>query len=133
MRKMTITEASEFLKTLRWQYAKSYPTAPHEYTCLAWKPDAKQQMIDFAGLIQNNGYKEQFYSKTFTVLQIGDMKYWTMDFPLENTDLINRTYVDDSLKEQIAEYVQFPDFKFKKGMTLDDIKNQEGAYETKNI
>ena len=130
---MTITEASEFLKTLRWQYAKSYPTAPHEYTCLAWKPDAKQQMIDFAGLIQNNGYKEQFYSKTFTVLQIGDMKYWTMDFPLENTDLINRTYVDDSLKEQIAEYVQFPDFKFKKGMTLDDIKNQEGAYETKNI
>ena len=67
------------------------------------------------------------------MLQIGDMKYWTMDFPLENTDLINRTYVDDSLKEQIAEYVQFPDFKFKKGMTLDDIKNQEGAYETKNI
>ena len=130
---MTIKEASEFLKSLRWQYAKTYPTAPHEYTCLEWKPDAKQQMVDFAELIQNNGYKEQFYSKTFTVLQIGDMKYWTMDFPLENTDLINRTYVDDSLKEKIAEYVQFPDFKFKKGMTLDDIKNQEGAYETKNI
>ena len=130
---MTIKEASEFLKSLRWQYAKTYPTAPHEYTCLEWKPDAKQQMVDFAELIQNNGYKEQFYSKTFTVQQIGDMKYWTMDFPLENTDLINRTYVDDSKKEQIAKYVQSPDFKFKKGMTLDDIKNQEGAYETKNI
>lgn len=130
---MTIKEASEFLKSLRWQYAKTYPTAPHEYTCLEWKSDAKQQMIDFAGLIQNNGYKEQFYSKTFTVLQIGDMKYWTMDFPLENTDLINRTYVDDSLKEQIKKYVQSPDFKFEKGMTLDDIKNQGGAYETKNI
>ena len=130
---MTIKEASEFLKSLRWQYAKTYPTAPHEYTCLEWKPDAKQQMVDFAEFIQNNGYKEQFYSKTFIVLQIGDMKYWTMDFPLENTDLINRTYVDDSKKEQIAKYVQSPDFKFKKGMTLDDIKNQEGAYETKNI
>ena len=133
---MTITEASEFLKSLRWQYAKTYPTAPHEYTCLAWKPDAKRQMVDFAELIQTNGYKEQFYSKTFTVLQICDMKYWTMDFPLENTDLINRTYADDSLKEQIKKYVLSPDFKFEKGMSLDDIKNQcnsGGEYETENL
>ena len=128
---MTISEAEKYLQSLKWQYAKTYPSAPHEYTCLAWKPDAKHQMVDFARLIQDEGFTEIFANREYKVLVIGGMKYWTMDFPLENTDLINRTYADDSLKEQIAKYVRSPDFKFEKGMTLDDIKNQcnsGGAY-----
>ena len=119
---MTISEAEKYLQSVRWQYAKTYPNAPHEYTCLAWKPDTKQQMIDFARLIQDEGFTEIFANREYKVLVIGGMKYWTMDFPLENTDLINRTYADNSLKEQIAKYVLSPDFKFEKGMTLDDIK-----------
>lgn len=119
---MTISEAEKYLQSVRWQYAKTYPNAPHEYTCLAWKPDTKQQMTDFARLIQDAGFTEIFANRGYKVLVIGGMKYWTMDFPLENTDLINRTYADNSLKEQIAKYVQSPDFKFEKGMTLDDIK-----------
>ena len=125
---MTISEAEKYLQSLKWQYAKTYPSAPHEYTCLAWKLDTKHQMIDFARLIQDEGFTEIFAKREYKVLIIGEMKYWTMDFPLENTDLINRTYADDSLKEQIAKIVQSSDFKFEKGMSLDDIKNQGGVY-----
>ena len=56
---MTLHEAEEFLSSVRWQYAKTYPQCPHEYTCLAWSPDVKQKMIDFASLIQNEGYTEK--------------------------------------------------------------------------
>ena len=125
---MTLEEAESYVKQVRWQYAKTYVTAPHEYTCLDWNENLHAQMVDFAYFIKINGYTEIFGKKAFRVFKIGEMKYWTMDFPLENTDLINRTYVDDSLKEQIAKYVQAPDFKFEKGMTLDDIKNLGGAY-----
>ncbi len=125
---ITISEAEKYLQSLKWQYAKTYPSAPHEYTCLAWKPDTKHQMVDFARLIQDEGFTEIFEKREYKILVIGEMKYWTMDFPLENTDLINRTYADDSLKEQITNYVQSPDFKFEKGMSLDNIKNQGGVY-----
>ena len=59
-------------------------------------------MIDFADFILENGYKEQFYSKTYTVLQIGDYKYWSMDFPTVNTNLINRTFIDAERKAKVV-------------------------------
>ena len=103
---MTLEEAKEYIQSVRWQYAKTYVTAPHEYTVLDWNPETKQQMIDFADFILANGYKEQFYSKTFTVLQIGEYKYWSMDFPTVNTNLINRTFIDDERKAKIVKFVQ---------------------------
>ena len=121
---MTLDEAKEYIKSVRWQYAKTYVTAPHEYTVLDWKPETKEQMIDFANFILANGYKEQFYSKTFTVLQIDEYKYWSMDFPTENTDLINRTFIDDERKAKIVKFVQTPDFKHVYKMSLRDVEEQ---------
>ena len=121
---MNLTEAKQYIQSVRWQYAKTYVTAPHEYTVLDWKPETKQQMIDFADFILDNGYKEQFYSKTFTVLQIDEYKYWSMDFPTTNTNLINRTFIDDKRKAKIIEYVQSPGFKHKYGMSLKNVEDQ---------
>ena len=121
---MTLEEAKEYIKSVRWQYAKTYVTAPHEYTVLEWKPETKQQMIDFADFIQANGYKEQFYSKTFTVLKIDEYKYWSMDFPTENTNLINRTFMDDERKAKIVEFVQSPAFKHVYKMSMEDVEEQ---------
>ena len=67
-----------------------------------------KSMLDFADFILANGYKEQFYSKTFTVLQIDEYKYWSMDFPTVNTNLINRTFIDDERKAKIKKFVQTP-------------------------
>ena len=121
---MTLTEAKQYIESVRWQYAKTYPTAPHEYTVLDWKPETKQQMIDFADFILANGYKEQFYSKTYTVLQIDEYKYWSMDFPTVNTNLINRTFVDEERKANIVKFVQTPEFKHVYKMSLIDVEIQ---------
>ena len=85
----------------------------NSYIDLALLAKILEQMIAFARLIQDVGFTEIFANRVYKVLIIGGMKYWTMDFPLENTDLINRTYADNSLKEQIAKYVLSPDFKFE--------------------
>ena len=53
---MTLEEAEDYVKKVRWQYAKTYITAPHEYTCLEWNKDLHSQMIDFAYFIKINGY-----------------------------------------------------------------------------
>ena len=121
---MTLEEAKQYIQSVRWQYAKTYVTAPHEYTVLDWKPETKQQMIEFADFILANGYKEQFYSKTFAVLQIDEYKYWSMDFPTVNTNLINRTFIDDERKAKIVKFVQSPEFKFVYKMSLKDVENQ---------
>lgn len=81
-------------------------------------------MIDFADFILTNGYKEQFYSKTFTVLQIDEYKYWSMDLPTENTDLINRTFIDEERKAKIVKFVQSPAFKHVYKMSLEDVEKQ---------
>lgn len=123
---MTLEQAETFLSSIRWQYAKTYPTCPHEYTCLSLQLEIKQQMIDFARLIQKAGYTERFGKRDYRVLVIGNMKYWTMDFPLENTDLINRTYVDEQFRAKIASYVQSTVFVHKQGMSLEDVVAEMG-------
>ena len=121
---MTFEEAEEYVKKVRWQYAKTYVTAPHEYTCLEWNEDFHAQMVDFAYLIKINGYTEIFGKKAFRVLQIGEMKYWTMDSPLEITNLVNRTFVDNSRREKIIKFVQSEDFIHEKGMSLADVEQR---------
>ena len=81
-------------------------------------------MVDFAYFIKINGYTEIFGKKAFRVLHIGEMKYWTMDSPLENTNLVNRTFVDDSRREKIIKFVQSEDFIHEKGMSLADVEQR---------
>lgn len=121
---MNLTEAEKFVESLRWQYAKSYPTAPHEYSVLRWNPENKDKFIDFANTIIEYGRDEKFYSKMFRVLDLGEYKYWTMDFPIENTDLINRTYNNDELKIKLTMFIKSANFKYEKGITLNDIRSQ---------
>lgn len=131
---MTIEEAKQYIQSVRWQYAKTYVTAPHEYTVLDWAPETQQKMIDFANFILDNGHKEKFYSKKFTVLEIDDMKYWSMDFPTNNTNLINRTFVDDNRKNKIIDFVKSEHFIHHTGMSLYDVEkdmnNEFGSFST---
>lgn len=119
---MTLEEAKQYISSVRWQYAKTYITAPHEYTVLDWAPETQKQMIDFANFILDNGHKEKFYSKNFIVLEIEDMKYWSMDFPTEKTNLINRTFIDDARKSKIIDFVKSDRFFHRKGMSLHDVE-----------
>ena len=119
---MTFEEAEKYVNELKWQYAKTYPQCPHEYTCLSWKPEDKAKMVEFAYFIRDNGYTERWGRFSSRVLNIGEMKYWTMDFPLEKTDLINRAYIDNKFRSQLSEFVKSADFQYVRGMSLSDIK-----------
>lgn len=125
---MNLDEAKEYVNKVRWQYAKTYPKAPHEYTVLSWKPELQQEMVDFAKLIREQGRDEYYYKKKFKVLDIDEYKYWTMDEVVYDTDLINRTYNDDEFKEKLIEYTTSPFFVFTRGMTLEDVRSGYEVY-----
>lgn len=124
---MTFEEAEKYVNQVRWQYAKTYPTAPHEYTCLDWNQKLHAKMVDFAYFVKINGYTEIFGKCAFRCLNIGEYKYWTMDDPWDKTDLINRTFVDNDKRMEVIGFVQTPDFKFQQGMCLADILKQSEA------
>jgi len=83
----------EFIKNVRWQKAKD---KTHEYTVLAWKPELKTEFREFVSAIYKFGYKEKFQATTYTYLTIDGYTYWTMNYRVEATILVNRKLADDS-------------------------------------
>ena len=47
-----------------------------------------------------------------------------MDFPTVNTNLINRTFINEERKAKIVKFVQTPAFKHVYGMSLKDVEKQ---------
>jgi hypothetical protein len=97
---MTIDEARNYISRVKWQFAKSMPKSPHEYTRRAWAP-TDEEFVALVNLIRAEGEvrpwpkppKKARYA--FTYLTIGEWRYWTMGSPIEETILINRARVDD--------------------------------------
>lgn len=85
-----------------WIFAKTMPQNPHWYTLRkAWRDDrAFEQAVT---TIRQYGSQEQYRNSWYTVLDINDMRYWTMGASLDQTILINRKRVDASADyDQIA-------------------------------
>ena len=87
----------EWIDSHKWTTAKSYAKkAPHEYLL---KEKITQVdgvvMVAFAKYIKENGYVEYFYQTPFTYLNIGEYKYWTMDYPLYKTSIVNRCPIEN--------------------------------------
>lgn len=75
-----------------WTFAKTMASIPHEYTVRKqWESEADFE--DFVVYIRENGYAEQFYSKTFIYLNIDGYKYWTMGASVYETTIINRAKI----------------------------------------
>ena len=79
----------DLLLAQQWIFAKTMPDNPHWYTLRKrWQRDE-----DFAWTVETirrYGYEEIYEGWPYTVLNIDDMKYWTMGAPVEETILINR-------------------------------------------
>ncbi len=82
-----------YIQKVDWIYAKTYPTAPHEYTLRKAKPELDADFMRFAGLIRAEGYDEKFCDKTYRYLDVDGYQYWTMDDSVEETTLINRAKI----------------------------------------
>jgi len=82
-----ISEVRNFLKSMRWRKAKDNT---HEYTMITWNPELTTEFHDFVSTIYKDGYKGKFNGTTYTYLQVDEYIYWTMNFKVEVTLLINR-------------------------------------------
>lgn len=80
----------EFVSAVRWQFARTMPHIPHEYTVLKWKPGLHREFLWFARYILEYGRIERWGPYRHSYYSIGHHKYWTMDDPVEETNLINR-------------------------------------------
>ena len=77
----------DYIKNVRWQKAKD---GTHEYTVVTWKPELEKEFRKFVSIIYETGYKEKFSNTTYTYLTIDGYTYWTMNYRVDATILINR-------------------------------------------
>jgi hypothetical protein len=88
---MDYQEAQEYVRLVRWRFAKSYAkTFPHEYTVKAWTPDFYGKFEAFVLYIRENGEPRPFFKQTYIYLEMDGYKYWTMGAPMQDTTVINR-------------------------------------------
>jgi len=80
----------QYIAKVEWINAKTYKTAPHEYTLKSARPELESDFISFVKFIRSNGYDEKFWDKTYRYFDIDGYQYWTMGNVIEETVLINR-------------------------------------------
>ncbi len=86
-------QIGESLLRHSWRFAKTMPQNPHWYTLRKhWR--GSPTFDDAVMYIRKYGYKEKFKRSWYTLLDINDMKYWTMGAKLDITILINRAKID---------------------------------------
>ena len=92
----TCNDAAEYVTAVRWQFAKTMPQWPHEYTVRAWRPELVREFEAFARLIRELGVVKPWPREAVrpryrhTYLLLGTWEYWTMGEPLAETTVINR-------------------------------------------
>ncbi len=90
---VSLKEIKEYIGIVRWQYAKTMPEHPHEYTVKEWDLEKIDMFNKFVMFIRKEGYDEYFSRRKMRYYDIGGYKYWTMGAPVEKTILINRAKI----------------------------------------
>jgi hypothetical protein len=89
--------ATNFISRRTWREAITYrKTAPHEYTVRQWEVtnQGNEDFDQFTIHIRRFGYADFFYRIRHIYWVVGEFKYWTMGWPVEETTVINRARVD---------------------------------------
>jgi hypothetical protein len=99
-------EVEAYIRRVRWQFARTMPQWPHEYTVRSWRPDLDAEFAAFATLIRTAGGIKPWprtaskprYQHTY--LTIEEWEYWTMGAPIPETTVINRARLEDAEAEE---------------------------------
>ena len=78
----------KFIGSIKWVFAKTMPSIPHEYIVIEDYPDQKNEIEYFLNKIKNEGYVSRFFGKEYQYLKIDGYKYWVIG------NIINRTKYD---------------------------------------
>lgn len=84
---MTSGQLKKYIESVKWRTAKD---GSHQYTVVGWTPEKEKQFRALVATIYEKGYKEKFQGRTYTYLGIDNHTYWTMNYKVEATILINR-------------------------------------------
>lgn len=85
-----LKSAKDYISKTDWIFAKTYKTAPHEYSLRRAKPELETEFINFVLYIRSEGHDEEFLGRSYRYADIDGYKYWTMGASVVETDLINR-------------------------------------------
>lgn len=86
--------AERYIESVRWQFAKTMPLTPHEYTLKKWKAELAGEFEWLVVEIREYGYQATFKGRRYVYLKVGAFAYWTMGAPVADTILINRAAVN---------------------------------------
>lgn len=82
----------DFIRRSRWQFAKTMPDKPHEYTLRKWCDPGEFE--DFVATVRREGYKDRYEGRTYTYLNVDGYRYWTMGASVRVTTVLNRARLD---------------------------------------
>jgi hypothetical protein len=92
----TVDAARAYIAQVRWQFAKTMPQWPHEYTVREWRLDLEREFLRFVELIRRYGEVKPWPRDApvpryhLTYLEIDGSEYWSMGAPVPDTTVINR-------------------------------------------
>ena len=90
---MDIDDARQFIAGAKWQYAKSMPQWPHEYTLRGWNDErAFEEMIHYI-LHWGESRKQVHWKRIY--LDVDEHYYWWMGAPIREATVINRATLAD--------------------------------------
>ena len=96
---LTTDDARAYIAEVRWQFAKTMPQWPHEYTVREWRPDLEREFFEFVVLIRRDGIVKPWPRDAatpryrLTYLELDGWEYWSMGAPVPETTVINRALV----------------------------------------
>lgn len=115
MRTFTIADAHEYVERVRWQFARSMPWCPHEYTVRQWDDD-EDSFNAFVLLIRNEGTLTYWPTKgrrreVKPELALDGWGYWTVGDPIGICQVINRA--------QLPAGAEIPDEEMEQARWMD--------------
>ena len=89
----------DFIKTVKWTFAKTMPEWPHEYIVRS-KVD-ENLFVEMVSHIREFGYQGSFYQKPIIYFEEDGLVYWTMGAPIEETTIINRCTKENTYEARL--------------------------------
>ena len=97
----TTLDARRYVASVRWQFARTMPQWPHEYTLRRWRVDLIDEFESMMVFIRTEGAVKPWPKNVavpryhHTYLEIDGWQYWTIGEPVAETTLINRCLLGD--------------------------------------
>jgi hypothetical protein len=97
---MSLDEMRAFIAANQWTFAKTMPECPHYYVVVE-RALSSFDCLRFVAQIRRTGYAHKFYSATMKYLDVDEWYYWSMGWPIDETEVLNRA--EKRLQENYVE------------------------------